>query len=58
MLIFSFDLVFAHGACGPQDLIDDLKSELGGDFEDCVLALMMRPAQYDAKCLHKAISVS
>eukprot|EP00117_Sycon_ciliatum_P027748 scpid84390/ scgid22467/ Annexin A7; Annexin VII; Annexin-7; Synexin len=39
-----------------RDLIDDLKSELGGDFEDTVLALFMKPAKFDATCLHKAIS--
>ncbi|XP_065187997.1 annexin-B12-like [Sycon ciliatum] len=39
-----------------RDLIDDLKSELGGDFEDTVIALFLKPADFDATCLHKAIS--
>ncbi|XP_065187984.1 annexin-B12-like [Sycon ciliatum] len=38
-----------------RDLISDLKSELGGDFEDTVLALFMKPADFDATCLHKAM---
>lgn len=38
-----------------KDLIKDLKSELSGDFEDLVLALMELPADYDAQQLHKAM---
>lgn len=41
-----------------QDLLKDLKYELGGHFEDIVLALMMPPADYDATSLRKAIKVS
>ncbi|KAM3724349.1 Annexin-B12 [Dirofilaria immitis] len=39
-----------------KDLIDSLKSELHGDFEDIILALMMTPSDYDARQLHHAIS--
>ncbi|XP_063968098.1 annexin A4-like [Lytechinus pictus] len=38
-----------------RDLLDDLKSELSGDFEDVMLGLMDTPAMYDARCLKKAM---
>lgn len=39
-----------------KDLISDLKSELSGDFEDLILALMEPPAKYDASQLRKAMA--
>lgn len=39
-----------------KDLIKELKSELSGNFEDCIIALMTHPVEYQAKQLHKAIS--
>lgn len=41
-----------------KDLISELKSELSGDFEDLILALMEPPAKYDAAQLRKAMAVS
>lgn len=38
-----------------RDLLKDLKYELGGHFEDIVIALMMPSADYDATSLRKAI---
>jgi annexin A7/11 len=38
-----------------RDLIEDLKSELGGNFERAVLALFETPVDYDAKQLRHAM---
>ena len=38
-----------------QDLIKDLKSELGGKFENVILGLMMPPFEYLAQQLYKAM---
>uniref|UniRef100_A0A8C1AT05 Annexin n=1 Tax=Cyprinus carpio carpio TaxID=630221 RepID=A0A8C1AT05_CYPCA len=39
-----------------KDLFSDLKSELKGDFEDLVLAMLKTPAHFDASELKEAIS--
>ena len=32
-----------------------MKKELSGNFERVVVGLMMKPSEYDAYCLHKAM---
>ena len=39
-------------------MVDDLKSELSGCFEDAVVAMLVPSRKYDAICLHKALTVS
>lgn len=41
-----------------QDLMNDLRSELGGRFEDLILALMLKPEEYDAQELRRSMAVS
>ena len=41
-----------------QDLIQDIKCELSGDYKDAILACFVSPAYYDARCIKKAIYVS
>lgn len=38
--------------------MNDLKSELSGNLEDCLLALLEPSLLYDAKCLRRAMRVS
>ena len=38
-----------------QDLIRELKSELSGNLEDCLLAMLEPKTLYDAKCLRRAM---
>ena len=38
-----------------QDLIKELKSELSGNLENCLLAMLVPKEDYDAKCLREAM---
>lgn len=40
-----------------QDLIEDLKDELGGNFEDVCVMVLASPRETDARELNKAIRV-
>lgn len=48
-------MVAAYKTAYGKDLIDDLKSELTGDFERLVLAMLMTPAHFDAQEMREAI---
>ena len=38
-----------------KNLIDDLKSELSGKFEDAMVALFKEPVEYDCECIYNAM---
>ncbi|XP_076830612.1 annexin A11a isoform X2 [Brachyhypopomus gauderio] len=48
-------MVIAYKTSYGKDLIKDLKSELSGNFEKVVLAMLKTPAQYDASEIRDAI---
>lgn len=43
--------------CCTQDLIEDLRSELGGRFESTIIGLLTPRIEYDAVHIRKAIEV-
>lgn len=49
------EILQAYKAGYGKDLIQNLKSELSGNFEDLSVALLMTPAQLEARDLQKAI---
>ncbi|XP_067277237.1 annexin A11a isoform X2 [Pseudorasbora parva] len=48
-------LLVSYKTAYGKDLVKDLKSELSGNFEKAVLAMLKTPAQYDASELKEAI---
>ncbi|XP_060748879.1 annexin A4-like isoform X2 [Tachysurus vachellii] len=49
-------LVKAYKTTYGKDLFHDIKSEISGNFENLVLAMLKSPGQFDASELHDAIS--
>lgn len=45
----------AYQAKYNQELLEALKSELSGDFEEVIMGLLYPPVEYDAFCLHSAV---
>lgn len=50
-----FQIGVAYKTMYGKDLIAQIKSELRGDFEDVIVALLRLPAEYDAMELHHAM---
>lgn len=50
------EIIKMYKTCYGKDLIKDLKSELGGKFEDVVLAMMLKPDEFDADECRRAIA--
>jgi len=50
------EIAESYKAAYGNDLIEDMKSELGGDFEDVVVSMLTEPVTLYAKEIHEAIS--
>ncbi|EDW00001.1 annexin B10 isoform X2 [Drosophila grimshawi] len=50
------EMIAAYLSEFDRDLIEDLKGELGGTFEDVIIALMLPPVEYLCKQLHGAMA--
>ena len=57
IILFTKTLISEFVVCIFQDLVEDIKSELSGDYRDVILACFVSPAFYDAKSVKRAIYV-
>lgn len=57
-LRFDATELFATSILCLQDLIEDIRSELSGDFRESVMACFVTPARYDAWSVKESIYVS
>ena len=54
-MIINAMIIVAFRPMTSQDLIKELKSELSGNLEECILALLEPSSLYDAKSLRRAM---
>ncbi|KAK2180153.1 hypothetical protein NP493_456g01049 [Ridgeia piscesae] len=50
------DIKLYYNTAFGADLVNDLKSEIAGNFEDLAVALLVPADEYDARCLHSAVA--
>lgn len=54
---YLFQILATYQVKYNENLLDRLKKELSGDYEDVIIGLMLPPVSYDVFQLHNAIKV-